>query len=458
MLSPVSGYRARGTVIVLRENQKVTGIEIKAYPGAVISGRVRDAKGRPVAGLVVSPLRLHGGGPRFPPDRRTAASTNDLGEYKLTGFDPGRYALLVETRRSAVSPKEWKDDETLTLPGPAVGEVRTYYPNATSLDFAAPIQLEVGQAREGMDISLARVETFCVRSKVLDSVAQKMNRTRIQIASEFYFGAASLADGELAPGGGFEVCGLAPGVYSVLASPIEQGQDSRYASEAFTITALSLRLPDLLLRPLIQLSGRLTVDTSSGSDAKPLTGPVSISLRAMGRPLVLDQQDSVRVTEPGPFVIPAVLPAEYWLDVRTPAGFYVKSATADGRDALREPLNAAGRELNVVLGQDGAQLSVLALGPKNDPLASATVIVGRDPLPPSYAPGEMVITTCDQNGQATLGSLAPGTYRVLVFADALVDQANAGPLFLANRVKGEELTLGPGERRSISFHAADRKD
>ena len=189
-----------------------------------------------------------------------------------------------------------------------------------------------------------------------------------------------------------------------------------------------------------------------------MTGPVSISLSATGRPLVLDQQDSVRVTEPGPFVIPAVLPAEYWLDVRTPAGFYVKSATADGRDALREPLNAAGRELNVVLGQDGAQLSVLAVGPKNDPLTGATVIVGRDPLPPSYAPGELVITTCDQNGQATLGSLAPGTYRVLVFADASVDQANAGPLFLANRVKGEELTLGPGESRPISVHAVDRKD
>ncbi len=458
MLTPMSGYRSRDTVVVVRENQKVSGIEIKAYPEATISGRVRDAKDRPVAGLAVSALRLHGGSSRFPPDRVMAAPTNDLGEFKLPGLEPGRYTLLVETRRSTVSQREWKDDEKLTLPGPTVADVRTYYPNVTSLDLAAPIQLEAGQSLERMDITLARMETFCVRSRVLDPGAQKMNRTRIQIASEFYFGAASLAEGELAPGGGFEVCGVPPGAYSLLAGPFERGQEARYASDALTITDRSLRLPDLLLRPLIQLSGRLTIDASSGSATKPLPGPVSIRLSAMDRPLVLDQQSSARVTESGPFVIPAVLPAEYNLTVRTPAGFYVKSAIVDGRDALREPLHAAGRELHIVLGQDGAQVSVLALGSKNDPLASATVIVGRDPLPPSYTPGDLVSAMCDQNGQATLGSLAPGTYRVLVFADALVLQANAGVLFLGNRVKGEALTLGPDERRSISVRAVDRKE
>jgi hypothetical protein len=457
MLSPMSGYRADEMRIVLLANQKVTSIELKAHAVAAISGRVRDARDRPAAGLVVSALRLHGGDPRFPPDRVMAAPTNDLGEYKLTGLDPGRYALLVETKRSAVSPKAWKDDETPTLSGPAVADVRTYYPTVGSLDLAAPIQLDVGQALERMDITLARMETSCVCARVMDSGAQRMNRTRIQIVSELFFGGVSLAEGELAPGGGFEVCGLPPGAYSLLAGPFEQKQEARYASEGFMIADRSFRLPDLLLRPLIQLPGRLTIDAPS-SDAKPLSGAVSISLSARGRPLVLDQQSRVRVNEPGPFVIPAVLPAEYWLDVRTPAGFYVKSATVNGRDALREPLHAGGHELHIVLGQDGAQLSVLAVGPKNDPLATASVIVGRDPLPPSYAPGELVSAVVDQNGQATLGSLAPGRYRVLVFADALVLRSNAGVLFLANRAKGEELTLEPGESRSISVHAADRKE
>jgi hypothetical protein len=454
-LSPMSAYRARDMVVVLSENQKATGIEIKAHAGASIGGRVRDAKGRPVAGKGVSPLLLHGDGSRFPPDRRIGAATNDLGEYKLAGLEPGRYVLLVETMRSAVSPREQTDDEGLALPGPTTADVWTYYPSATSLDLAAPFQLGEGQALEGVDITLARVETFCARFRVLDPGVPRMSRTRIQIARGWYFGSAIVAEGELAPGG-FEVCGLPSGAYSLLASPLEKGQEARYAFETFTVADRSLRLPDLLLRPLIQLSGRLMIDASSG--AKPLPGSVSISLGARDRARVLDQQSSVKVTEPGPFAIPAVLPAEYWLDVQTPAGFYVKSATMGGRDALRGPLNAVAGELQIVLKQDGAQLSVLAVGPKNEPLAGASVIVGRDPLPPSYAPGELMSTLAGQNGNATLRGLAPGTYRVLVFADTLVDPVDASVLFLANRAKGEELTLGPGESRSLSVRAVDRKD
>lgn len=457
LLHPMSGYRSRDTTIVLRENQDVNGIEIVAYPGASIGGRVRDAKGRPVAGLGVSAIRLHGGGGRFPPDRVMAAGTNDLGEYRLSGLNPGRYALLVETRRSSISRQERADEDETKVPPSMPAEVRTYYPNATSLDLAAPVQVQEGQALEGMDITLGRVETFCVRSRLVDPDRQGTIRIRIQIASELYLGAANLAEGELAPGDGFEVCGLPPGAYSLLGSPLERGQNARYVSQSFTIANRSLQLPDLSLHRLIPLSGRLAIDSSS---PRALPGPVSIELRGLGlgRPLVLDEQSRIRLTAPGSFVIPAVLPADYWLMVRTPAGFYVKSATAGGRDALREPLHASADELHIVLGQDAAEVSVLAVDPKNAPLGSASVIVGLDPLPPTHAPGDLVSVLTDQNGEAMLQTLAPGRYRVLVLADSAVDPANAQTLFLANRIKGEELTLGPNEKRSISVRALDRKD
>lgn len=279
-----------------------------------------------------------------------------------------------------------------------MAEVRTYYPNATSVDTAAPIQLQRAQVLEGMDIALAREPTFCVRSHVLDPGVQRTGRIRVQITSDFYMGTASLAEGEVAPGGGFEVCGLPAGAYNLLASPLDQGSEPRYASEAFSVSDRSLRLPDFSLRPLIQLSGRLAIDTSSG--AKALSGPVLIRLIGIGRPLVLDEKRHVEVSEPGPFVIPAVLPAEYWLDLRAPADFYVKSAMIAGRDALREPLHTARGELQIVLGQDGARLSLAAAGADNAPLAGASVIVGRDPLPVSYAPGDLIAATCDQSGQA----------------------------------------------------------
>jgi hypothetical protein len=86
------------------------------------------------------------------------------------------------------------------------------------------------------------------------------------------------------------------------------------------------------------------------------------------------------------------------------------------------------------------------------------VLVGRDPLPFSYTFGDLVNTVADQDGQAAFPSLAPGKYRVVVLADTPADPASAGPLFLANRIKGETVELAARESRSLSVRALDRRD
>lgn len=50
MMRLMSGFRARDTVVVVRENRKVSGIEVKAHPEATIGGSSRfppDACARP---------------------------------------------------------------------------------------------------------------------------------------------------------------------------------------------------------------------------------------------------------------------------------------------------------------------------------------------------------------------------------------------------------------------------
>jgi hypothetical protein len=459
VLSPASNFRAREAVVDVRENQKVTGITIHAFSGAVIAGQVLDTKRRPIAGLGVSALRLTGGGPRFPPDRGMTGIgvTNDLGEYRISGLTPGSYAILVESARCEVKPKEWKEDDPAALPEPVDSVVRTYYPNATALDLAATIPVIESQKLEQMDVTLATLPTVCVRSRLRRQGAGDPPPVRIRLVGDLYMGGATLAEGEIRPGSGFEICGLPPGGYVLMAGPVSQAEAPLYGYEAFTITNRSIRLPDLELRPLVALSGRLSIEPPA-SDATPLTGPISVMLTAHGRPGIPDERRMARVNEPGAFVIPALLPAEYWLTVRTPPGYYVKSATMDGTDALRQPLHALGRELHIVVGRDAAQVSVAAVTSKNEPIAFASVIVGIDPLPPSYAPSDQMSGICDQNGRAEFTGLAPGKYRVVVLSDTPVDPSNPGALFLGYRQKGEALTLGPGEHRSLQVRAADRKD
>jgi hypothetical protein len=176
---------------------------------------------------------------------------------------------------------------------------------------------------------------------------------------------------------------------------------------------------------------------------------------SIGRLGIAHEQPTAEVAEPGAFVIPAVFPDEYWLSVRAPSGFYVKSATVAGVDVLRAPLHAAGGELIVVLGQDGCTLTVQVNDADNHPIPNADVILGRDPLAPSYAPDDLLLALCDQNGLATLKGIAPGKYRLLAYAEAWIDPAGVGDFFLANSSHGEALNLEPGQNRTLSMTAME---
>jgi hypothetical protein len=154
-------------------------------------------------------------------------------------------------------------------------------------------------------------------------------------------------------------------------------------------------------------------------------------------------------------VIPDLLPDDYWLTVKAPAGFYVKSATIKDGDVLRSPLRAGAGELRIVLGQDGPVLTVQTGDSENHPVPGASMILGRHPLPPSPAPDDLVLLVSDQNGRAVFKGVAPGEYRLLVFANALVDRTGAEELFLANRSKGEAITLAPRESHSVQVKALD---
>ena len=89
-----------------------------------------------------------------------------------------------------------------------MADVRTYYPDAGSADLATMFTLEAGQALETMDVTLARQETYCVRSRVDGTAPQEGSHIRVQIATDLYMGAAEMATGDFATGEGFEVCGL----------------------------------------------------------------------------------------------------------------------------------------------------------------------------------------------------------------------------------------------------------
>ena len=83
-----------GKQMKVGEKQVVEKIDFSLPRGAVITGRVLDEYGEPIADVQVSPLRNQymACGPR-PTNVGRFATTNDIGEFRLFGLPPGQYFI-----------------------------------------------------------------------------------------------------------------------------------------------------------------------------------------------------------------------------------------------------------------------------------------------------------------------------------------------------------------------------
>src|SRR4029453_14288986 len=82
----------QGAIISLAPGEKLRNLTFRLVPAGVITGRVRDTSGRPVAGFEVMLLKLS-----FEEGRQVlvpvadVVPTDDRGEYRHYWVPPGRY-------------------------------------------------------------------------------------------------------------------------------------------------------------------------------------------------------------------------------------------------------------------------------------------------------------------------------------------------------------------------------
>src|SRR5439155_6620009 len=158
---------SKGVQISIVAGQQLT-IDFQMLPAGVISGRILDEQGDPLAGATVQaqtyqyvngkPILV--GVPQFspiaegvvPPIRTT---TNDRGEYRLFWLPPGEYYISVTAR------PEFSPDPTIDLSAQRLDKIITpagmaavmpppnspiFFPGVPNADTAAPIR--VGPAAE----------------------------------------------------------------------------------------------------------------------------------------------------------------------------------------------------------------------------------------------------------------------------------------------------------------------
>src|SRR5207237_8788712 len=150
-----------GRPIELVDGQVMTKADVALPRGSVLSGRVVDEFGEPVADANVIAMRMQysGGKRRLSPSGRNS-TTNDLGQFRLYGLPPGEYYVSATIRSIDNMVMDFLGGGAAGGPTGSnqnSGYAATYFPGTPTPGEAQRLAVTVGQERSSVDSQLQPV-------------------------------------------------------------------------------------------------------------------------------------------------------------------------------------------------------------------------------------------------------------------------------------------------------------
>jgi Carboxypeptidase regulatory-like domain len=432
-----------GTFITLQPGQEMTDLSFGLIPQAVITGRVLDEDGDPVSGVQVQGLKQSWfrGKLRLMP--QSTGSSNDLGEFRLGSLAPGKYFIAVQIFGMTA------ENEAPAIPGaPQLHQVRTFFPDSTSLDTASQITVAAGQTASGTDIHLQRVRTFHVRGKVAGGAGDRLILSLVpKDQSTQMFGAQASA----AKDHTFDISGVAPGTYTLTGFDMQNGRVSPVARQPIEVGAADLNDLMVSIIPPGTLRGHVSVE-GDGPPPAPDFHPQLLLVSEEGV-MGLSQ---VKFADDGTFSIENVGPGKYYPQIsNAPEGTYLKSVRWGQQELLGKELdfsNGASGDLEIVFRYGAAQVGGVVQIPQD---ANKTV-------PPDFtimlvpevlnADGSgLDFSRVDQTGAFSFKRVTPGRYLAYALEQVDNNQLQNPDVLKQLASKGVEVEVKEKDNKQIQL-------
>jgi hypothetical protein len=438
-----------GTTISLVRQQRLTDLTLKMTPHAIVTGRILEDDGEPVANarVMLQSYRYLQGRKQLVPSGG-GGSTNDLGEFRLFGVAAGKYFLSV----------------TPVTGGPAMAfgassasdedYVATYYPGTIDPAAAAQLDVAAGSQIRGIDMVLSKARTVRVKGKVTHDLPTGRSNTQVTIMPRNFAGfVGSIRNSRVDAAGNFEIRGVTPGAY-VLTAMVNDGTTTRQGRLAIDVGSAALEGVQIAIGAGISVTGRVRSESESA--------PVDLSaLRFM---LQLRDQSGIMFSGPsqgkadqaGAFEIKNASPDRYNVTVfGLPSGAYVKSIRTDQVDVLASGLDlssGAPAAVEVVISPRAASVSGSVQNTKtNNPAPAASVVFIPQEKERRDQQYYFKFANSDQHGAFSFADLPPGEYKAYAWED-MEPGAHMDPDFVKQyESQGEAVSLQEGDRKSITL-------
>jgi hypothetical protein len=441
-----------GTALQLSDGQALTGINFALPRGGVIAGRVTDEFGEPIARAAVQALRyVYGPDGQRRPQPNQAATTDDLGQFRLFGLTPGEYIVSASGQPGG-----------FISGGPAVVDtsaiyLTSYFPGSPNINEAQSVPVAAGQ-EANIQFALVVGRLSRVAGTVADSTGRPLANAMATLQSSAGGFMGGLSGGLTGPDGAFSIANVAPGDYVLNVQPINRlGGDAPIAeSGSVPLTVGDADLVNLRVTTSagVTVTGRVVFEGTARRDNGP-NGRIRVFTQSTGLPQVTISAgiDSGMVADDGSFEIKG---ARGQLLFRVMAGpaWGLKSVSLEGTDITDTPADLAGPEglsgLTVVLTDKLTDVSGQVTDARGQVLKEYLVVV-QPAEPKSAAALTRYLRTLrpEQDGRFVVRGLPPGEY----FATA-VESLEQGRQFVPDvlarlRDTARRFTLREGETLSL---------
>ncbi|HST22627.1 MAG TPA: carboxypeptidase-like regulatory domain-containing protein [Blastocatellia bacterium] len=335
-----------GKTIMLSDGESVEGINISLKRGGVITGRITDARGRPLVQqyITLASLDEQGRTQSFYSAYYRMMQTDDRGIYRVYGLPSGRYQVSVGVPLNQGHIRMGYGNTYYPI---------TYHPGVMDESKATTIEVTSGGEAKGVDIVVGRIEkAYTLRGRVVDADTGKPMANQVcgygyvhpydNYISSVATGAQSDDKGE------FRIESIVPGKFVALAMVGEGGE--LYADPApFEITDNDVDGIEIKIHRGASISGAVVIEGLSEQEAAAKFSEINL-MASVPTAVRMFRRSGTKVNPDGSFRITGVQPgkAQIAIHYSNSKGISLLRVERDGVEQRESIEVAAGESVSGV--------------------------------------------------------------------------------------------------------------
>jgi sarcosine oxidase gamma subunit len=415
-----------GNPVALADGETLTNVDLALPRGSVISGRITDEFGEPIAMAQVQAQRYQyspGGQRRLTFAGGPFIMTDDLGQFRLYGLMPGEYVVSAVVRQMGMGIGMGMATGAGSANDSAEGYAPTFYPGTVNPADAQPLIVGLGQELT-IHIPLAAARMTRISGSVTDSRGAPAAGAMVMLRSgDSTTMMTAMMAGQVASDGTFTLQNVAPGEHFIDVRPRGRGfgSTSEFASVPVTVGNEDINGLRITTGPGATVRGHVTF-----AGTAPRTGgfgPLRVIAQGsdpgappMGFMIGPGATGDGVIGDDGSFELDN-LSGKMLFRVSAPPAWALQSVTIDGEDMTDVPYDFKGAQrlsdVRIVLTDKLTEVSGSVTDERARPLTDYVVVL----LPAEAKEGNAALRFTrtvrpDQQGSYRVRGLPPGQYLI----------------------------------------------